>query len=446
MNFATHYFTRYRALPPFFSDRPTEVLGVVVIIPCIDDAFIFNTLDSLDDADTVNVKIEVIVNVNSGEKTPQEIIERNRVIYNELKQKTGAGFYKNFNLLPLHVEGTQRKKTGVGFARKTAMDEAVRRFATINKPDGLIVSLDADSLVAKNYFKKIEDILIKNPAGCFTFQFQHNYDTDVYPQEVINSCKLYEIYLRYYHLALRSFNFPFAIHTIGSCFAIRADAYIKLGGMTPRQGGEDFYFLQKAVKMHPVFEVRDPIVFPSPRVSNRVPFGTGPSVRNILEKGSYFVYDFKLFGLLKTFYELFPTMEMDDVKKDIPVEIMNYIGSDAFDEILSECRKYSSSSKAFVKRMYDNYDAFFIVKFLNTFNNSSDYPPINVLAAAKILLNYYEEYFTSAPNAQVLCQPYSDASLAVSIDMTIEAKLDFSSTIDETDYLYRQITKLDIIF
>ena len=396
MNFSTHYFTRYQALPPFFSSSPNEELGIVVIIPCIDDEFIFNTLESLESADIINTKIEVIVNVNSGEETPQGIIERNRIIFDGLKKKAEEGFYKNFCLLPILIEGATRKKTGVGFARKTAMDEAVRRFAAVDKPDGLIVSLDADSLVAKNYFREIENILFRNSAKCFTFQFKHNFDAGVYNEDVINACKLYEIYLRYYRLSLKIFNFPFAIHTIGSCFAIRAEAYIKLGGMTPRQGGEDFYFLQKAVKMHPVFEVREQIVFPSPRVSNRVPFGTGPSIGIILQKGCYSVYDFKLFGLLKTFYELFPVFWNpgagklpEDIYCAIPPEIMEHIGSGAFKEILSECMKYSSTQKAFVKRMYDNFDAFFIVKFLNTFNNSSCYHPIDVLEAGETLLRYY---------------------------------------------------------
>jgi len=388
-NFADHYFARYQALPQFFEDTPNKELGIVVIIPCIDDEFIFNTLDSLESANAINTKIEVIVNVNSGEETQQGIIERNKIIFDGLKKKAEDGFYKNFKLLPILVEGTIRKKTGVGFARKTAMDEAVRRFALIDKPEGMIVSLDADSLVAENYFHEIENILCYNPAKCFTFQFKHDYDIRKYTEEVINACKLYEIYLRYYRLSLKTFNFPFAIHTIGSCFAIRAEAYTKLGGMTPRQGGEDFYFLQKAVKMHPVYEIFEPIVFPSPRVSNRVPFGTGPSVRIILEKGKYNVYNFELFGILKAFYDLFPYMERIDTKDRIPAEIMNYIGSSSFDEVLSECRKYSSSSKAFIKRMYDNFDAFFIVKFLNTFNDSVDYPPVDVLEAGKILLRYY---------------------------------------------------------
>ncbi len=415
MNFAAHYFTRYKSLPSFFNENPDEGLGIIVIIPCLDDEFIFTTLDSLECTNAVPVKIEVIVNVNSGENTPPEIVGRNRIIYDGLKQKAEIDFYKKFRLMPMLVEDTVKKKNGVGFARKTAMDEAVRRFASIGKPDGLIVSLDADSLVAKSYFQEIVNAMNDRSAECYTFQFQHNYDKSAYPEDVINACRLYEIYLRYYRLALKTFqfrqsfsrngiinvnvasahllnesiDFPFAIHTIGSSFAIRAEAYIKLGGMPPRQGGEDFYFLQKAVKMHPVYEVREPIVFPSPRVSDRVPFGTGPSVRNILEKGEYTVYNFDLFGQLKAFYELFSAMEHEDVKERIPPAVLDYVGSETFDTILSECRRYSSSSKAFIKRMYDNFDAFFIVKFLNTFNNSENYPPLDVNDAARILLNHY---------------------------------------------------------
>jgi hypothetical protein len=39
--------------------------------------------------------------------------------------------------------------------------------------------------------------------------------------------------------------------------------------------------------------------------------------------------------------------------------------------------------------MYDHFDAFFIVKFLNTFNNSLLYPLTDVLEAGRILLNDY---------------------------------------------------------
>jgi hypothetical protein len=388
-NFALHYFTRYKSLPPFFRDGPDAGLGMVVIIPCLDDAFVFNTLDSLENAGAIRAGIEVIVNVNSGETAPADVVERNRTIFDGLQQRAATGFYRNFQLLPLLVEETAKKKAGVGHARKTAMDEAVRRFTATGRPDGLIVSLDADTLVAGDYFQVIEQASRMSQAACFTFQFRHDYDAGRYPGDILNACRLYETYLRYYRLSLKTFDSPFAIHTIGSCFAVRAGAYARLGGMSARQGGEDFYFLQKAVKMHPVHEVMHQIVYPSPRVSARVPFGTGPSVRSILEQGRYTVYNFELFRLLKTFYDLFPAMERGDVTGRIPAEIMTFVGDRQFGDMLSECRSYSGSSGTFVKRMYDKFDAFFIVKFLNTFNDSCIFPPVDVTEAGRILLEYY---------------------------------------------------------
>jgi hypothetical protein len=386
MSFATTYFTRYKSLPPFFTELPDKDLKIVVMIPCYDDEFVFETLRSLENTHPIASKVEVIVVVNSGEMTPAEVVERNRTIYNRLQQQAKAAFYAHFQLLPVWIEGTAKKKAGVGFARKAGMDEAVRRFAAIDRPQGLIVSLDADTLVAPNYLQVAEKAYKDTSAHCFTFQFQHLYDPDRYSEEEIRACKLYEIYLHYFRLALKMLNVPYAIYTIGSCFAVRAEAYTKLGGMSVRQAGEDFYFLQKAVKMHPVCEINEQIVFPAPRISERVPFGTGASVRNIVRDGSLYVYNFELFRLLKVFYDLFPQSEQENVQEKIPQEIMNHIDADEWNASLAECRKYASSSNAFLKRMYDRFDAFFIIKFLNSFDKNSAFPPMDVLDAARNLI------------------------------------------------------------
>ncbi len=389
MNFSDHYFTRYKAVPALFNDSPDKHLGIVVTIPCYDEEFIFNTLDSLESAEGIYPAIEVIVVVNSGENSPPEVVERNRLVFSRLKKRASENYYKSFKLLPFLLEGVKKKKAGVGFARKTAMDEAVRRYAETGKPEGMMVSLDADTLVDRQYFKVVEHLYKNADFECFTLGFQHDFDRLKYPENVINACKLYEIYLRYYRLSLKTFDFPFAIHTIGSCFAIRAEAYIKIGGMPVRQGGEDFYFLQKAAKKHPVYEVKERIVFPSPRISHRVPFGTGPSVAKITSAERYCVYNPKLFVLLKQFYGLFPSLEKNDMEKEIPPEMMHFTGPNAFYSLVEECRKYSSSRKAFIKRMYDKFDAFFVVKFLNSFDKNSAFPPVDIQEAGKALLHSY---------------------------------------------------------
>jgi len=386
VNFSIHYFTRYKALPPFFADRADDNLRIVIVIPCYDDACVFETLQSLDHANPVESEIEVIVVVNSGEKTPTEVVGRNRMIYNKLLQQAYEWAYAHFRLLPIWIEGTVKKKAGVGFARKVGMDEAVRRFAAINRPDGLIVSLDADTLVAPNYLQIAEKAFQNKSAYCFTFQFQHHFDPARYSEDAIRACRMYEIYLRYFRLALKMLNVPFAIHTIGSCFAVRAEAYIKLGGMPVRQAGEDFYFLQKAVKMHPVCEINEMIVFPAPRISDRAPFGTGATIRNIVLEGHFDVYNFELFKFLKLFYDLFPSLENKDLLDNIPLEIMDFIGLDNWRDNLAECRQYSASSATFRKRMYDKYDGFFIIRFLNSFDETSAFPPMDIHKTARMLL------------------------------------------------------------
>ncbi|MDR2234408.1 MAG: hypothetical protein LBE56_14950 [Tannerella sp.] len=385
MNFISSYLTRYKALPQYFAEAPDKDVNIIVSIPCYDDECVFETLQSLEDTHPVQSKVEVIVVVNDGAATPSDVIARNRKIFSRLQQQADEMHYRKFRLLPMLVEGTPRKKAGVGFARKAGMDEAAVRFAAIDRPEGLIVSLDADTLVASNYLQVAEKAYNNSAAQCFTFEFQHLYEPERYSEAEIRACRLYELYLRYFRSALKMLNVPYAIHSIGSCFAVRAEAYTKLGGMSMRQAGEDFYFLQKAVKMQPVCEMSEVIVFPSPRISTRVPFGTGASVRNIVAEGSYYVYNFELFKLLKTFYDLFPSMESADVQSQIPSEILHFIGSRPFNEALTECRKYTSSPKAFLKRMYDRFYAFFIVKFLNTFDKDSAYPPMDVLDAVRLL-------------------------------------------------------------
>ena len=57
---------------------------------------------------------------------------------------------------------------------------------------------------------------------------------------------------------------------------------IKCGGMKIRKAGEDFYFLQELAKTSGVGVIEKKLVFPSPRISERTPFGTGQAVKDII--------------------------------------------------------------------------------------------------------------------------------------------------------------------
>ncbi len=387
MSFTGNYFGRFNAGEKIFNNNPCHDTGIIVVIPCYNDHFIFNTLKSLDNAKPASVKTEVIVIVNSGENTSSEIVNANRDIFRKLLSNQASETYNNFKLLVHNVENTPKKKAGVGHARKTGMDEAIHRFNSINNPGGIIASLDADCLVSENYFQEIENYFINNPgSGACTLQFRHNFDYTVYSNEIISACMLYEIYLRYFRLSLQYCGFPYPLHTIGSCFCVNAGTYVKAGGMSQRQGGEDFYFLHKLAPMTKVGKINKAVVFPSPRISDRVPFGTGPAVNKIISEKTYNVYNFELFTILKKYYSVFVILySTENISSVIPEEIIDFYGKTEIEVIIKECKDNTGNLQAFNKRMFSKFDAFFAVRFLNSFDTNSKFPPVDIITAAKQL-------------------------------------------------------------
>ncbi len=166
---------------------------------------------------------------------------------------------------------------GVGAARKAGMDA----FIGILKPEELeksvIFSLDADTLVEPEYFAVVLPAALQ--GGAVSVGFSHQRAGDFLHQAAIDR---YEAYLTRYVEKLRQAGSPYAFYTVGSAFAVRADSYVKAGGMKVRQAGEDFYFLQAVAKTSQVTSLPEKLVHPSPRISSRVPFGTGPAVARLL--------------------------------------------------------------------------------------------------------------------------------------------------------------------
>lgn len=386
MNFAEFYAKRYLVNNRIFADNPRSNTGIIVVIPCYDDDFVFTTLRSLDNAKPPTCAVEVIVVVNSAENSPQAAILHNRQIYAELVNAN----YSNFTLKPHLIEQVPRKIAGVGNARKIGMDEAVWRFASIDKPNGIIVSLDADCLVDVEYFVSIERKFLQNrKISCLCLQYQHNFDENLYSHDEIIACKKYETYLRYFRLAQKVAGIPNALHTIGSCFAVTALAYTQTGGMSRRQAGEDFYFLQKQAQMANVDTLQKIVVFPSPSVSTRVPFGTGQAVKKILDTQECKVYNFKLFLMLKEFFDNLQLLYNKNV--NIPSEILEFVGHEKFNNILQEVKDNSSNEMNFRKRIFAKFDVFFMIRFLNSYNESEIFRPQEIEIAAENLLNYYHK-------------------------------------------------------
>lgn len=170
-------------------------------------------------------------------------------------------------------------KDGVGLARKIGFDLALARLDWLQNP--LLISLDADTLVDENYLPAILDHFSEKSSGGATLPFHHQSAPDLSQEQAI---RYYELYLRTYLFGLQQAGSPYAYHSIGSAFACCAADYLAVGGMSRRQAGEDFYFLQQLAKHSGVEMLSGTLVQPSPRFSSRVSFGTGKAVQAQVEQ------------------------------------------------------------------------------------------------------------------------------------------------------------------
>ena len=185
--------------------------------------------------------------------------------------------------------------------------------------------------------------------------------------------QLYEKYLNYYKKALQHTGYPYSMFTIGSAFAVRANAYVKRGGMNRRQAGEDFYFLQGLVQLGKVGEIKSTKVYPSARLSARVPFGTGPILQKWMneEEDLTKTYNFLAFQDLQVFFgskeKLFNIERrgFDELIGAIPKPISEFIKIDNFWIELDDLNKNCSTLKTFENRFWQKFNAFKILKYVN---------------------------------------------------------------------------------
>ncbi len=148
--FANNYLGKNNR-KPLIETRPYKDCGIRIVIPCYLEPDILLTLNSLILCDLPRSKTEVIILINHSEIASDEIRKYNLSTKTNIENwisansKTGIDFYVAG---PVEL---QKKWAGVGLARKSGMDEAVLRFNYYDKKDGIIVSLDSDTLVEKNY-------------------------------------------------------------------------------------------------------------------------------------------------------------------------------------------------------------------------------------------------------------------------------------------------------
>ena len=369
------YLQKYGFINQQIVDFVSSDIGIIIVIPCFNEDDLISTLSSIANCDRPSCGVEVIVVFNSGESTPQHVVNQNKVAQDQMKEwkDSYSGAYKFYKI---NVPNLPKKHAGVGLARKIGMDEAVARFHSINK-DGVIVCFDADARCSSNYLTEIEQHfkLFPESPGC-SIHFEHPLFGSEFPQEVYDGIINYELHLRYYNQCLKYANLPYAYHTVGSSMAVKSKAYQKQGGMNKRKAGEDFYFIHKIIALGDFSEIKTTKVIPSPRISDRVPFGTGKAIGDWVTNGSdvYFSYNFSIFEEIKAFVNLIPLFYSNDI---VSIELSNvfidFLQSVHFKEKLQEIKKNTTDIDSFRKRFFVWFDAFQVLKLVH-FMRDNGYP------------------------------------------------------------------------
>ncbi len=259
-----------------------------VVIPILGESeFIWATLSALNEAQkNFAEKVLVLLVFNYNAKTPKNLLDDNQKLLDKLKNSPFP--CPELNLAIINLQ--EPLQYAVGEARKKGMDSIIYLIADdySKAKNSIIVSLDGDTLVEKDYFQKISDYFADNPkTDAAAFEVIHQQSDDKKIEKAIRS---YENYLEEYYLALKECNSPFAYKSVGSALAVRVSSYIQAGGMRKERAGEDFYFLEAVAKIGSVDFVRTIVVHPSPRLSNRVAFGTGTAVEEIINGKVYPIF------------------------------------------------------------------------------------------------------------------------------------------------------------
>lgn len=394
MSFTDTYFEKHRFLMPQIKAPPSRGLCYVVVIPAYLEDKLFETLNSLKNTISIDGIIEVLIVINYPETDTPENKTANLSIYNSLLTWCNKNSNSLLQFYPILASDLPVKHAGAGLARKIGMDEALYRFGLIDNPQGIILSLDADSYVDSDYFTAIshEFQAVTTYGGCI-MRFAHPIDGNDFAGNVYNAIILYELHLRYYKHALKLSGFPYAYYTIGSCFGIRAGFYARQGGMNRRKAGEDFYFLNKFFPHQSFCEIKGTCVHPSPRPSLRVPFGTGPVIQQLIDsdKMQYLTYNLRAFIDLKSLFgsisELYSISDsnFDYYLGNMSESLKTFLIQNDFAVKLKEIRKNTASESAFYKRFFLWFDGFKVVKFLNI-SHKKYYQKIDIIEAVKKLL------------------------------------------------------------
>ncbi|MDA3886050.1 MAG: glycosyltransferase family 2 protein [Candidatus Delongbacteria bacterium] len=284
------------------------------------------------------------------------------------------------------------KKKGVGFARQVLF-EAIEKQAA---DEDIVISLDADTRIPKDYILSITKTFKKNrKALLLTNPYYH----ELSGEESIDRAILhYELYMRYYMLNLLKIGSVYSFAALGSAIAFKISGYRKINGITPKEAGEDYYFVNRMKKAGNIIISNTEVVKPSPRASDRVPFGTGPAVIKGISGNweSYPFYDVEAFQRIGKTYTLFPELFKSNIETPIDEFIQDSFGKD----IWTPLRNNFKTDKNFIRACHEKIDGLRILQILRFYQKGNSL--INFITFSREELNINIEDDFSFENISIV--------------------------------------------
>lgn len=394
MGFASAWLDKNALFPPFIEETPDDQTSIIVVVPAYDEPGIKPLLASLNNCSKPECGAEVLIVINAPADSPGEAKRNNSLCIKNIESWKKENKKSFFRLFAVDTSDHGIKDWGVGLSRKAGMDEALRRFNSIDNPHGAIVCLDADCTVEKNYFTEICNNLvkIKERKACSIY-FEHALSGCDFQDRTYRNIIQYELHLRYYLQCLIYSGFPYAVHTVGSAMACKASDYLKAGGMNRKQAGEDFYFIQKLVPLGGYFSLNSTTVYPSPRESLRVPFGTGAIMTRMIMNNEEHLLTYNINAFRELFllfrnvsdYYHFSSHALSSYYNSFPEGIRAFIEEKEWKEKIGEIQKNTAGETSFRKRFFGWFNMFRIVKYLN-YVHAGIYKKQPVTASARELM------------------------------------------------------------
>lgn len=410
----SYYFGRQHYVPKLLA-KVNDALGIVVVIPAYNEPDLWQSLQSLMDCQTTDCAVEVIVVVNYPEGSPDEVVANAEANIQLVKRANDIKNSEYFRLYAIDASNLPKKHAGVGLARKIGMDEAVWRLFQSKSYLKVVACFDADATCSDNYLAELEKLWSTSPeTEACSIRYEHPMEGDEFDGKVYQGITQYELHLRYYVQAGRYVGHPFSYHTVGSSMACSAAAYTRYGGMNRNKAGEDFYFLQKIIPHGKFKELNACCIFPSPRPSYRVPFGTGRAITSYISnrEDNFHTYSLDSWMPLKPFFENIHELHQADTTKCQKILSMQkpclreFLKSNHFEENIAEINANTSTPESFQKRFFLWFDAFLLLKYLN-FAAEKCFPKVPVTAEAHRLANLIKISLQSNPlSDKCLLQAY----------------------------------------